>query len=309
MDAQKQHTKIVDYYKAGAKSWSQVNFREIDIYGLRYLAQHLEKAVRGNELHELLAVETTIRRNAWFEVKDRIGDASGFLKDVALAWKLAEDEFEENWKGSVEACEKVRLGWILGLQCQYALITSSINSLADKIPPKLPGMLLKTKIWKESSQGLAYARQITDPEQRAEALVGLIPYLSKSMKDEVLSEALAAVQTIKDPYWRAGAIVKLTSQLPKSLLQKLLQESLPTAQAIEDMYSKGTTYAEVKSYQSKSLREDQLQKSLAAISLMKNDAEKVEELTKLIPHLPKPLLQKALGVATAIQGELQRTLA
>jgi hypothetical protein len=309
VDTIKQNQSIVNYYRGKANSWAQVNLRGIDVYGLRYLAQHLEEADRGDELHELLAVETSVRHHAWFEVKDRIGDAVGFLKDVSLAWKLADDSFENIRKISGDVCDEVLLGKIFGLQSRYALITSSINSMAGNLPPKLLGKLLEKKIWKEPSQGLAYARQIPDPEQRAQSLMELISYFSGKMKDEVLSEALAAAQAIKDPYWRAGAIIKLAPKLPKFLLKQLLQESLPTAQAIEDMYSKGIAPAEVELYHVEPLKEDQLREALAAIKLMKNEAEKVEELTKLIPHLPKPLLQESLAIAIAIQGELQRTLA
>lgn len=299
-----QNQSIVNYYRQGKTSWEAVDLKQIaeDAYGRHHIAHHLVQSGRIDELHNLLTLEVyderfKKKRPAWFDMKARIGDTAGFLEDVRLAWTQAEQTFDCN------------PGQSIGQQCRYALIVTSVNSLAGNIPPALPSMLLKKKIWEEPSQGLAYARQIPDPEQRAEALAGLAPYLDEALKDKVLQEALAATQTIKDHYWRQAALIRLYPKLPKLLLRSLLREPLPSAQVLEDAYKRGNIWVEVKSNLSEPLEEDQLRKALAATRLMENEPDKVDELTKLAPHLPAPLLQKALEIANAIQGDFQHTLA
>ena len=148
-DAEEQHTLIIDYYKKKTQKWQQLSQIDRDRYGVRHLAQHLVMAERGKELHTLLAVETSDRQNAWFVLKDEIGDTSGFLADIALAWDHAEQEFETT-----------RQGLALGLQFRYSLITASFNSFASKFPVSILIALVKRKFW-SIDEGVTYIEKIT----------------------------------------------------------------------------------------------------------------------------------------------------
>jgi hypothetical protein len=59
---------------------------------------------------------------------------------------------------------------------------------------------------------------------RAEALTGLLPYLSEPLRSEVLQEALEAAQAIEWEEARVDALVRLAEYLPKSLVQEVLDE-------------------------------------------------------------------------------------
>ncbi|WP_230968227.1 hypothetical protein [Nostoc sp. WHI] len=47
---------------------------------------------------------------------------------------------------------------VVGLQCRYALITTSLNSLAGNLPVELLVALVKNNVW-TAEQGLPYALQ------------------------------------------------------------------------------------------------------------------------------------------------------
>jgi RNA binding exosome subunit len=143
VDAIKQNQRIVNYYQAGKKTWAEVDLKKIaeDDYGRRHLAQHLVEGDRVEELHTLLSLEKD-GKNAWFKVKDNEGDTADFLADVELAWTQADKAYDRE------------PGRSIGLQCRYALIKSSINSLAG-IPKELMVALVKHQYWKPA-KALAY---------------------------------------------------------------------------------------------------------------------------------------------------------
>jgi hypothetical protein len=95
LPAQEQHQRIVEYYRPDDKPWNEVKLEKIDPYGRRYLAQHLVKAERVEELHTLLNLEKE-GKNAWFKVNDDEGDTSSFLADVNLAWSEADEAYLRN---------------------------------------------------------------------------------------------------------------------------------------------------------------------------------------------------------------------
>ena len=155
------HGRIADRYLT--KTWggldqglpglAEPGGRRLDgAYGLRHLTAHLEGAGREPDLHRLLRLERCVvehgpdPRNGvhvwldpstgpqrgreirryeplWFAALDGEGETGVFLGDVARAWHLA-----EQWNPDRSSIAS------LGLQCRYALMTVSINSLAGKIP-------------------------------------------------------------------------------------------------------------------------------------------------------------------------------
>ena len=107
----------------------------LDLYGLRHLAAHLEVAGREDELHRLMRLEWSVPtgeqtsarfENSWYTVHERIGETSGFLSDVDRAWRLAERAYNKHQSSSA-----------IGIQCCYALMVTSLRSLAKNIPPGL----------------------------------------------------------------------------------------------------------------------------------------------------------------------------
>ncbi len=89
-----------------------------------YLTWHMEKAGCADSIHQLLQEETESGKNGWYSKCESLEKIAIFVGDVARAWRLAEAEYETNPSRAI------------GLQCRYALITSSLNTIAANIPPE-----------------------------------------------------------------------------------------------------------------------------------------------------------------------------
>jgi hypothetical protein len=131
------------------------------------------------------------------------------VTDVARAWKLAQEMFQEKPSQSI------------GLQCRYALMTASLNSLTANVPVELLQALVKKNVW-TPEQALAYTLQGSNPEQKARSLTELVDCLPLNLKELALSKALAAAKLIQDESYRAWALAALADKLPRDLLPEAL---------------------------------------------------------------------------------------
>ncbi|GCA75115.1 regulatory protein AfsR [Microcystis aeruginosa NIES-2520] len=308
------HRQLLTRYQRQTKNglWHSL---EDDGYIYNQLIWHLEKAEKITEIHQLLREETAEGHNGWYSQCEREGKTAIFIKDVSRAWQLAEEHFIENPTKSI------------GLQVRYALITTSLNSLATNIPPELIAALIKHEIW-TPAQGLAYVRQNQDDFGRAEGLKAISPYLTSTLLPEaleiakgfgsehdrewaliglapylpeILPEAFAIARAIRDESRRAEALTGLAPHLPESLLY----EALAVARAIRDESRR----AEALTGLAPHLPESLLYEALAVARAIGDESRRAEALTGLAPHLPESLLYEALAVARAIGDEYNRALA
>ncbi|NCR75248.1 MAG: trypsin-like serine protease, partial [Microcystis aeruginosa K13-06] len=209
------HRQLLTRYQRQTKNglWHSL---EDDGYIYNQLIWHLEKAEKITEIHQLLREETAEGHNGWYSQCEREGKTAIFIKDVSRAWQLAEEHFIENPTKSI------------GLQVRYALITTSLNSLATNIPPELIAALVKHEIW-TPAQGLAYVRQNQDSEKQAAGLTAISSYLPPAL----LPEALEIARGIGNEYNRASALTGLAPHLPE-----VLPEALEIARGIGDEYNR-----------------------------------------------------------------------
>ncbi len=292
-----------------------------DGYIYNQLLWHLEKAGQIAQIHLLLREETAEGHNGWYSQCEREGKTAVFIKDVSRAWQLAEEHFIENKNESI------------GLQVRYALITTSLNSLAGNISPELIAALIKHEIW-TPAQGLAYVRQNQDSWGQAERLEAINPYLTPTLlpealeiargirlefdmvfgskyprvealtrlaphSPEILPEALKAAKGISDQFERAKALTRLAPYLPE-----VLPEALEVARAIWS-----------ESYRAKALTwlapylPEVLPEALEVARGIGDEDYRAEALTALAPHLPESLLPEALEVARGIGDKYYRAIA
>jgi hypothetical protein len=204
-----------------------------DRYGLRHVADHLSLGC-PSDLHRLLRLESPgegmsgagdRRTNTWFMTHDAINDLAGYVSDVTIAWQLAEREGKPA-VGSEAATE----GGPVGLQCRYALITSSVNSLATNVSPDLLVGLVEEDIWTWPT-ALANARHITDGTQRVQALTELVAHFGQS--SEIRTDVLAAAREIQTAEWRAAALTGIAAHLPNAERPAVVAEALSAARAID----------------------------------------------------------------------------
>ncbi|GCA69220.1 regulatory protein AfsR [Microcystis aeruginosa NIES-2519] len=262
----------------GGSNWHSL---EDDGYIYNQLLWHLEKAGQIAQIHLLLREETAEGHNGWYSQCEREGKTAIFIKDVSRAWQLAEGHFIENPSESI------------GLQVRYALITTSLNSLAGNIKPELIALLIKHEIW-TPAQGLAYVRQSQDDEKQAEGLRAISPYLTPTL----LPEALEIARGIGHEYNRATALTGLAPYLPE-----VLPEALEAARGIrvEDFRARALTG--LAPYLPEVLPE-----ALEAARGIRVEDFRARALTGLAPHFPE-VLPEALEVARGIGDEYGRALA
>jgi hypothetical protein len=195
------HVALLNHYRARLHGglWHTV---PDDGYVHARLAWHLEQAGLGDEIHVLLAEENDEGRNGWYEARERLGHTSGYLVDVALAWRRAE-----------KAGADGGLAGDVALQCRYALITASLHTLVSNVPPLLLAQLVRWGVW-APLQGAAYARQLPNIARRAEAVAKLAPeVVDEAERERLVEEAFETTQVERLSYDSTEAITALAPHL------------------------------------------------------------------------------------------------
>jgi len=279
---------------------SENPYAEFDRYDLRHYLAHLERAGRGDQVHEVLLRESRelerpakkrlFRRavqddplpvlkvaNAWYAAHEDIGETESYLSDVTRCWRLAHQKTAHNLtdRGLVPA---------VALEARYALISSCVNNLAANIPPPLLTAAIKQGLI-TSSQGLAYARQTPDLPQQAVALAGVGQNLEPNSEATVLLEALTTAEAISDQTTRASTLAALANQVPADQLQRAIQIASEILfpndrlQALLGLVSRLT----------EEVKDQVLQQASAIVEELKEESEKAEALIAIACNLPIPL--------------------
>jgi hypothetical protein len=252
-------------------------------YVRQFWAKHLAEAGKWEKLHKVVATGDS-EKQLWAETHySASGSYADYLSDLSLAWEHA-DEIG------------VSDGSTIGRQVRYALIKSSIHSLALNIPVPLLLMLVKHKMW-TPVQGLAYARQTPGAKQRARALTGLAPYLPERLQEQALREALVSARDIESNQARFRALAGLIPRLPQPLEREVRTE----IQAIEGKLEGPDSEVDWKSsYRAWDQSEKAWRKNNEEVkaALAKESAiDRTEALLKLAVKLPKGDQHSVLRVA------------
>jgi NB-ARC domain/Caspase domain len=298
------HQLLLERYQEKTKNglWYTL---EDDGYIRAYLTWHLEKAECFSELHQLFQEKTPEGRNGWYEACDRLGQTAIFVSDLARAWRLVEERHKED----------LSMSQSISLQIRYALIFSSLNSLATNIPAKLMAALVEKKVW-TPAQGAAYAQQAQTADQRAEIICALAPFSPQSL----LLEMLKLAQWIQDASKRASALTGLVPYLPQ-----IASEALDTVREIINESNRAFALVGLVPYLPENLMSEALEivreikdepKRVYALNgvwrlegLVVDECMRTSEFTGLMSYLPKKLMFKALEVVREIKDEPKRASA
>jgi hypothetical protein len=280
-DAKEQHDNIIECFERESKEWQDL--REIDLYGLRHLAQHLVRASRVEDLHQLLNREKD-GRNAWFDAKDRVAETASFLADITLAWNHVNRAFDNRPEETI------------GLQCHYALTMTSVNSLFRQIPGNILLALVEHSInniegflW-SSLQSLTYARQMPNSAGKAKLLAKISLHVPNPLKQQISEEVLAIVQTIRD----SSVLQGLVSYVPETERERILQIALMTAKEKTPEKDRVRSLVELTPLLAESQRYEAFQEAVSSISGIKRGNERIQELSRLVPVVPESLLEELL---------------
>ena len=169
-----------------------------DGYIYAHLTWHMEQASQFQSIHELLKASNEAGRNGWYEACESIAKPAVFAKDIGRGWQLAVKNYGKE------------PGKCIALLFRYALIRSSLNSLANNVPSQLVGALIDKGLW-QVSQGLAYAQQAQEPRRKEACISAISPYI----KRELLPEVVKTISHIDDVSCRTSAFSKLAEIFPE----------------------------------------------------------------------------------------------
>jgi NB-ARC domain/APAF-1 helical domain len=281
------HAQLLDKYKQQIESnhWHTLSD---DGYIHQYLTWHLEKAGKIEEIHQLLRSESSDGGNGWYEIREKLGQTAGYLKDVSRAWELTETDFDKN------------PSQIISLQCRYGLIMSSLNSLSAKIPKELLVVLIKNGYWKPE-QGLAYTLQKQDLKDKAYSLIAVADYLPKNLNKQALQIALETARQIQDKKYCVHILSFLGEKLQSI---DFYNEALETAGQIQSEFSR----ARVLSYLAKKLPKDLHNKALEITRQIQDEYFRAYVFASLAGKLQLENLDNgALEIEHQIQSEFSYT--
>jgi hypothetical protein len=276
-----------------------------DQYAVQHISYHLASAGSDGFLHRLLATEWPVDHdqavNAWFATHDRAGWSASYIPDLTIAWQLAEQSTDRD-------LEQKRPARALGLEIRYALMRSSIASLAASIPPSLITRLVQTGRW-DVPQALTYVDSIPDPRSRTLARVGLAPYLP----DHLLSSVLGTARRIEDLYLRVWAIASMVRNLPIRDRARLVRPEFEVARAILDPAERVRAVVSVVQHFPVKERIRLVEPELEVARAILDPAERVRAVVSVVQHFPVKerirLVEPELEVARAILDPAERVRA
>jgi hypothetical protein len=312
------HGRFLERYRGRSEDESWYGLKN-DGYIHRHLTWHLEMAGRFDEVHELMASGED--QNDWFEACDKIGQPGIFVEDVRRGWRLAEELYERD------------RGRAIVLQCRYALITGTLNSLKTNFSPELFSGIAQYKIW-DQKKIISFIENINSPHDKAKYICAVIPYMPDSeviqlgqmieslqqsdekaeclvhlsMRDKNrLQEAYFAVEEVNDNLQQAMLLIKLIAISENDIVPfKIILKKIDN---ISDKYHKAIALIEVIHYK----HDDELLNKilLLANSLTKDDFSTLTEPekqirigqkafihSKLIQHRPD-LLRSVMDVVSS----------
>ncbi|GGA10506.1 NB-ARC domain-containing protein [Okeania sp. KiyG1] len=287
-----------------------------DGYIHQHLVWHLEKAGKIDEIHRLLAEESKSGAHGWYETCQHLRKTGIFINDVARAWKLAEIDSDDG-----------KLPQVVSLQCRYALVTASINSLAAELPVDLLVPLMYSP-----EQALAYALQKPEPRDKVYYLAKVVDYLPENLKNQALSEALAAARKIRKERDRTPALIALADKLTPEILpeamatalklrhtgeeyrtqvlvafaDKLIPQLLPEFLIAALEISNCTNRLQLIDALTERLTPELLPEVLATVRQIRNDHYRARGIAPLADKLPE-ILPELLAIARQIESEQRRS--
>ncbi|WP_446870852.1 NB-ARC domain-containing protein [Phormidesmis sp. 146-12] len=303
------HAHLLDRYRQKTQGrWDRL---PNDGYIHRHLTWHFVQAGMEDEVHALMAMSDDQGRNAWFEACDRLGQPAIFVQDVKRGWAIAEQSYEEDNTRSIV------------LQCRYALITATLNSLVGNLPIGMMAEFVKRQYW-TPEQAWSHVEQMQGEEKIAEVIEKLAPYLPKLLfrlavekarsiqneetQAEVLStlatsdvtyfsEALDAARSIQDEYNQARLLNTLANIDGVDCFALL-----KVARSIQDEYSRATVLITLATVNSTHLNE-----ALDAARSIQDEYNRAEVLSTLAT-IDSAYTHEILAIARSIQDEYSRAL-
>ncbi len=203
-DLAAEHGALIDAYAAKD---AESPFVEDDGYLLDHFSYHLDAAGRGAQLPSILRRETSDRANAWWSVRLRSGQVSGYVADVRRALADARERGD--------TVDVIR----------WALMIASARSAVGGVSSSFAALLLGKGVW-TPAQALA-AADWASGSGRFEMLVAALPFLPAQQQDSVAEEAALLARREPEDGDRFRRLLDLAQALQDPARRRFVTEALP----------------------------------------------------------------------------------
>jgi hypothetical protein len=282
LDGPRLHACVADHFRPAGVPWSRVNWSEQhEDYPYRHLAGHLLLAGRTEELHELVATgEDAIPwALAHYERSKSYGD---YLQDLELAWDAAGN--------SPPQLARVIL---------YALIATSIRSIAWNLSADLLRALGKTGVW-TWAEVLGNLEQASDTNRGA-ILKQLLPVLPVDCLDRVAQ----LVRSLRRDDARADVVRQIAAAWPRPLPDDRAGELVSLARGIRDEVSRARALAGVLPALRGDLRSSAARDALKAAAAVPDRLGSLPVWPDVLKQMPEAA-GDALQIADGMEDEWAR---
>ncbi|MFG6103641.1 NB-ARC domain-containing protein [Leptothoe sp. EHU-05/26/07-4] len=249
-----------------------------DDYIHRHLTWHMEQGDWIDEIHSLMVMSDVKGRNAWFEACDRIGQPAIFVEDLARSWRLTEQSYNQERTRSIE------------LECRYALMTATLNSLIANLPIDIMAEFVKQSFW-SVEQAWVYVEQMQNEARIFTAIQVLASYLSKSLFLVAIENAYG----IQTEYIRADVLSQLAQQ-DGGDLDKVLEATL----SLQSKYKRVDVLSQLAQQDEAYVKE-----ALEAARQLQNEDRRASILSQLAQR-DETYVEEALEAARQLQNEDRR---
>jgi hypothetical protein len=305
-----------------------------DGYLYNHLAYHLH-AIADRDSTATAELKSLFANDSWLHarVPQSNYDYDGYIADLMFAWQHA----HKQCLAQIEAGQSP----LALVDCiRYALMRTSINSLAANYVPALVARAVEVGLW-SPERAMSVAKRVPDAEQRvkilslllatgqlsqaqqvdaqeigfeavramkyeghqAKSLVVLAPHLS----DDLLATGLEVALALEDRWHRAKTLAALVPHLSGTAREQALAAGLEAALAMKAEWSQAQALATLAPHLSGAACEQALEAGLEAVLAMKDEWRQAQALATLAPHLRGDLLKAALNATLALADEENRS--
>lgn len=158
----------------------------LEWYGARHLPGHLSEGGAVAELHELFVLSRD-GSNIWYAFKANHNDLSGYRKQLSVAAHRANQSTCSQREPPASA---------LALVARYALIASSLNSVASRVPSAFTAFALDTGVW-TLDRAITHAQHCEEGDTRARAYLALVQRTKGKDHLNCVRSLIAAISNAK----------------------------------------------------------------------------------------------------------------
>jgi hypothetical protein len=313
-EASEQHRRITNHCLELRDKRGGWDAQDDDGYLFDNLAYHLDALADGDptaaeELKALFADQEWMK--ARFEQSNYSYD--GYIADLMLAWNHAHAAAQRQ-------TEADQFHTALADCMRYALICTSLNSLAANYVPALVARAVETGLW-PGERALSVADRVPDPEERVAMFMALLATnrLGPELRSRAAEAGLAAALVIKDERvvgpdikrerGRAPALAALAPHLTGQALER----GLAAALAIRDEGGRAWALAALAPHLTGQARAQALEAGLAAALANRDEGGRAKALAaRALALTGQPRAQalwEGLAAALAIRDEWGRARA